>query len=109
MREPDWVYKQRRQRAVAVVVMLIGAFIFVGVLGSTFSGGFDADLPVDLKDKTPRVAIDRPDTDQVLAREKRQKAEDRRRKTEDRKSKKSDRPRRSKPKPRAKATPAAPQ
>lgn len=71
MREPDWVYRQRRQRAAAVLVMVIGAIVTIGVLGSTVGGGFDPELPVEI-DETKRVAIDRPDTDQILARERQQ-------------------------------------
>ncbi len=65
MSEPEWVYRQRRQRAAVAVAMVIGAIVMVITVGSTVSDGFDLDGP------SP-VAIDKPDVDEILAREKKQ-------------------------------------
>src|SRR3954453_8406305 len=65
MSEPDWVYRQRRVRAMVALAMAIGAIVMVVVVGSSLSKGIDLDGP------TP-VAIKKPNTDEILAREQRQ-------------------------------------
>jgi len=109
MSEPEWIYRQRRQRAVVAVAMAIGAVVMLVVLGSSISGGFDLDGP------SP-VAIDKPDPDEILAREQRQIEAEKRRKGERREARAERRARPKKPKkPKTPAreradagTPAAP-
>jgi hypothetical protein len=100
MSEPEWVYRQRRQRAVAALAMVIGAIIMLVVLGSSVSGGFDLDGP------SP-VAIDKPDPDAILAREQRQIEAQKKRKAERREARAERRARPKKPKkPRKPKKPA---
>ena len=91
MSEPEWVYRQRRQRAVVALAMVAGAIVMLVVLGSSISGGFDLDGP------SP-VAIDKPDPDAILAREQRQIEAEKRRKAERREGRAERRARPKKPK-----------
>src|SRR3954471_17507072 len=68
MSEPQWVYRQRRQRAAVAVVRVIGAIAMAIVIGPALSGGLD----LGGLGGRPRVAIDKPDPDAILAREQRQ-------------------------------------
>src|SRR5918997_1333180 len=75
MREPEWVYVQRRQRAAVAAAMVVGAIAMLIVFGTTALGGFDLD------GKDP-VALDKPDVDQILAREERKTDAEKQRKAE---------------------------
>jgi hypothetical protein len=98
MSEPEWVYRQRRQRAVVALAMVIGAIVMLVVLGSSVSGGFDLDGP------SP-VAIDKPDPDAILAREQRQIEAEKKRKAERREARAERRARPKKPRKPKKPAP----
>jgi hypothetical protein len=70
--------------------MVIGAIAMVITLGSTVSDGFDLDGP------SP-VAIDKPDVDQILAREQKQIEAEKQRKLERREARAERRTRPKKP------------
>jgi hypothetical protein len=98
MREPEWVYRQRRQRAAVAVAMVIGAIAMLVTFGPALGGGFD----LDGRSPTP---LDRPDPDEILAREQRQLEAEKQRRAERREERaerraRPKRPRRA-PKPRA--------
>jgi outer membrane biosynthesis protein TonB len=101
--EPDWVYRQRRQRAAVLAAMVVGAITMVVVLASTLSGGFSVDLGG--RNGKP---IAMPDPDVVLAREKRQIDAQKQRKIERRQQREQARrdPRRPKPDKKPTTSPA---
>jgi hypothetical protein len=88
--EPEWVYRQRRQRAAVAAAMVIGAIAMLIVFGSSVSDGFDLD------GRSP-VAIDKPDVDEILEREKRQIEAEKQRKLERREARAEHRQRPKKP------------
>ena len=110
MREPDWVYRQRRQRAAAIVAIAVGFVLLVSLFGSALGGG----VGIDVDDSDP-VAIDRPDTDVILAREKKQidalkeRKRERRARRAARERSKPDRPTRTARKPRRESKPPSAQ
>lgn len=91
MSEPEWVYRQRRQRAAVAAAMVIGAIAMLIVFGSSVSDGFDLD-------GRSRVAIDKPDVDEILEREKRQVEAEKQRKIERRETRAEQRKRPARPK-----------
>ena len=91
MRQPEWVYRQRRQRAAVGFAMVVGAIAMLVVFGPALGGGFDLD------GRSP-VALDRPDPDEILAREQRQIEAEKRRKAERREARAERRERAKRPK-----------
>jgi outer membrane biosynthesis protein TonB len=91
--EPEWVYRQRRQRAAVAVAMVFGAIAMLVVFGPALSGGFDLD-------GRSHVAIDQPDPDKILAREQREIEAAKQRKAE-RREERAERRARPKRKPKA--------
>jgi hypothetical protein len=75
MREPDWVYKQRRQRAAVALALVVGSIAMLSTFGPAITGG----LNLGGNAHTP---IDRPDVDEILAREQRQIEAEKRRKAD---------------------------
>ena len=96
MREPEWVYRQRRQRAAVALVMAIAGIAWLFAVGPAFIGGFDLD-------GRSHVALDKPNVDEILARERRQIEAEKKRKAERRENRaeRRDRPRKPRKKKRS--------
>jgi hypothetical protein len=93
MSEPEWVYRQRRQRAAVALAMVVGLIAIIAVFGPALAGGLSIDLG-----GRERVAIDKPDVDEILAREQRQIDAQKKRKSERRQARAEHRAKPSKPK-----------
>ena len=104
MREPEWVYRQRRQRAAVALVMAVAGLAWLFAVGPAFIGGFDLD-------GRSRVALDKPDVDEILARERRQIEAEKQRKAarRDARAERRERPRKPRKKKRSRGdqSPAA--